>query len=95
MSRGARRFCPDIFNGSIYTPEELSEGEYAPDAPVTEPEVVSIKKETPDDLTKAAQAAFVETETKETEILEVESVKKETKKIKLKIKIKICNRINA
>ena len=23
MTRGARMFCPDVFNGAIYTPEEI------------------------------------------------------------------------
>jgi hypothetical protein len=29
MTRGARMYCPDVFNGAVYTPEELN----APDAP--------------------------------------------------------------
>ena len=34
MARGARRFCPDVFLGKVYTPEELSGGEELPDGEI-------------------------------------------------------------
>jgi len=43
ISRGARRFCPDIFKGSAYTPEELIEAQPRKmiDADFVEAEVVN------------------------------------------------------
>lgn len=32
LTRGARRFCADVFGGAVYTPEELAEVEPAPTA---------------------------------------------------------------
>jgi len=66
MSNGAKWFCPDIFGGPIYTPDELGavtdetgdviEGQYSTATPPTPP--VTPATSTPDGLTEAQRAAF-------------------------------------
>ena len=58
LTRGARRFCPDVFGGSVYTSEELGsadaiEGDYEVQAD-TEPVASAASMSTRDSLTKVA-----------------------------------------
>lgn len=40
LTRGARRFCADVFMGSVYTPEELGADEAPDDSPQTMPLII-------------------------------------------------------
>lgn len=40
LTRGARRFCADVFMGSVYTPEELGADEAPDDVPQTMPLII-------------------------------------------------------
>ena len=91
MSRGARRFCPDIFNGSIYTPEELTDGEQSPTSegikveqkpeslpPVEKKTVIEMdEKEKKDELHKVVHEAFKD---KEVKVVRVDAPEPEKKK---------------
>jgi len=61
MTRGARRFCPDVFGGPIYTEEEITSS-----MSTTEGTIIDLKEETPKEEETPAETP-TETPTREPE----------------------------
>jgi hypothetical protein len=72
ITRGARTYCPDVFNGAIYTAEEIT-AEIEPAAPASEPEMKTV---TPTPAVKEAMPALAAPADIESDLEDVEAYRK-------------------